>query len=405
MSIWHTLGTAFRAIGGHRLRSVLTTLGILFGIAAVICTVGVGTASSASINQRFAGLGTDLLTVTPGTTTTGGVTTGAGTASTLTVADVTALSDPRSTPDVATVAPVVQSRQTLAEGASSWTTTVQGSTAGWLDANARALSSGVFLSPDDVAGNAQRVVLGSTAAGNLGAHVGDTVSIGGTPFVVAGILQSSGGLAFANQDDLAVIPLTTAQDMFNGGNYASVQRILLSARSSDVIGAASGEADAVLRNVHGIAPGATADYTIQTQTSFLSTARSISQTLSVLLASIAAISLLVGGIGVMNIMLVSVTERTTEIGLRKALGATPADLVRQFLVEAATLSSLGGLLGVALALGAGVVLPRVANIGITITVVPVAVSVAVAAGVGLVFGVVPALRAARLTPITALRGQ
>jgi putative ABC transport system permease protein len=234
--------------------------------------------------------------------------------------------------------------------------------------------------------------------------VGDSITVNRVPFTVVGILATVGGQGFQNGDDLGVAPITTVHDVLVGGDPNSVQRILLSARSSDTVGSAYQEADQLLLNTHGIS-GGQADFTIQAQSSFLSTAQSVTTTLTILLASVAAISLLVGGIGVMNIMLVSVTERTSEIGLRKALGATPGDLLRQFLVEASTLSFVGGLLGVGAGLLAGLLIPRFTGIGVSITATPVLIAVVVAAGVGLIFGVYPAARAARLAPIEALRAQ
>ncbi len=253
--------------------------------------------------------------------------------------------------------------------------------------------------------HAQVIVLGATTATDLNAITGDQVTIGGNPFQVIGILTSSGSTGFTNNDDLAVIPITTAQDEVTGGSPNSVQRILLSASSSSTIGSAYDEADQLLLQTHHITNAAAADFSITSASTLASTAASVTTTLTILLASVAAISLLVGGIGVMNIMLVSVTERTQEIGLRKALGATPRDLLRQFLIEAATLSFVGGVLGVGAALLAGFLVPRLANIAVTITAAPVIIAVAVAAGVGLIFGVYPAARAARLAPIAALRAE
>jgi putative ABC transport system permease protein len=405
MSLMRTFETGLRGITGHRLRSILTTLGILFGVAAVICTVGIGQASSDSVTTRIAALGTNLLTVSPGSTFAGGVFGGGGTASTLTMDDVRGLSSRDNAPDIQAVAPIVQTRKTMISTSSNWSTNVQGSTPDWLVSNARTISSGRFFSSDDVKAHAQSVVLGVTTAGNLGVGVGDSVSIGSANFSVVAILAQSGGLAFQNGDDLAVVPITTAQDELTGGNPNGVQRILLSARSADTVGSAYQEANQLLTATHHITDPTSADFTITSQSSFLSTAQQVTTTLTILLASVAGISLLVGGIGVMNIMLVSVTERTSEIGLRKALGATPGDLLRQFLIEAATLSLLGGVLGVALALLAGTLVPRFTSIAVTITPEPVLIAVAVAAGVGLIFGVYPALRAARLAPIEALRAQ
>jgi putative ABC transport system permease protein len=405
MNLLRTFDTGMRGLLGHRLRSVLTTLGILFGVAAVICTVGIGTASANSVNSRIAALGTNLLTISGGSTVTGGVRGGGGSANTLTMSDVTGLQDKQDAPDVAAVAPVVSGQATLVSSNSNWSTNVQGSGPGWLVTDARTVATGNFFTQQQVDKHAQVVVLGVTTAAQLGVTVGDQVTISGSPFAVIGVLTASGGSAFTNGDDLAVVPITTAQDQITGGSPNSVQRILLSATSSSTIGSAYTEADQLLLQTHHILNPAAADFTITSPSSLASTATSVTTTLTVLLASVAAISLLVGGIGVMNIMLVSVTERTQEIGLRKALGATPRDLLRQFLIEASTLSFAGGVLGVGAGLLAGILVPKLAGIAVTITATPVIVAVVVAAGVGLIFGVYPAARAARLAPIAALRAE
>ena len=405
MSLRQTFQTGVRGLLAHRLRSILTTLGILFGVAAVISTVGIGRASTDSVTNRIASLGTNLLTISPGSTVSGGVFGGAGSANTLTMDDVRGLSDKQNAPDIQAIAPVVQARKTIVSASTNWNTSVQGSTPDWLITNARTVSQGRFFTAADVASHAQGVVLGSTTAANLGVTVGDSVTIGAGQFQVIAILTPSGGVAFQNGDDIAVVPVTTAQGEITGTAPNSVQRILLSATSSGTVGSAYAEARQLLLETHHVTDATAADFTITSQSSFLSTAQAVTNTLTILLASVAAISLLVGGIGVMNIMLVSVTERTAEIGLRKALGATPADLLRQFLIEAATLSLVGGLLGVGAALLAGNLVPKFTTIAVTITPEPVVIAVAVAAGVGLIFGVYPAVRAARLAPIEALRAQ
>ncbi len=405
MSLLRTFQTGLRGLTGHRLRSILTTLGILFGVAAVISTVGIGKASADSVTSRIASLGTNLLTISPGSTFAGGVFGGGGSANTLTMDDVSGLRSKDNAPDIQAVAPVVQTRKSLISTSSNWSTSVQGSTPDWLLTNARSVGQGSFFTNTDVASHKQSVVLGTTTAANLGVGIGDSITIGPAAFQVIGILTQSGGLAFQNGDDLAVVPITTAQDELTGGSPNSVQRVLLSATSSATVGSAYQEADQLLLATHHITSAASADFTITSQSSVLSTASAVTNTLTILLASVAAISLLVGGIGVMNIMLVSVTERTREIGLRKALGATPGDLLRQFLFEAAILSVLGGLMGVAVALLAGALVPRFTSIAVTIPPEPVLIAVAVAAAVGLVFGVYPAMRAARLAPIEALRAE
>jgi len=404
VSLAHTIETGLRSLLGHRLRSVLTTLGILFGVAAVIATVGIGQASSDSVTARITSLGTNLLTISSGSSVTGGVFGGAGSANTLTMSDVSGLQDRQSAPDIQAVAPVTQGRASLVSSSGNWSTTVSGSTAGWLLTNSRTVGAGTFISTQDSATRAQVIVLGSTTASNLGVGVGDLVLVKQIPFEVIGVLAQAGSQGFGNQDDLAVVPITTAQDELFGGS-GSVQRILLSATSAGTVGSAYLEANQILLQTHHVTDPSLADFTITSQTQVLSTAQAVTQTLTILLASVAAISLLVGGIGVMNIMLVSVTERTSEIGLRKAIGATPGDLFRQFVIEAGTLTALGGLLGVATGLAVGYIVPRAANIAVTITPLPVLTAVGVAVAVGLVFGVYPALRAARLAPIEALRAQ
>ena len=405
MSLLRTFETGLRGIGAHRLRSILTTLGILFGVAAVICTVGIGQASSDQVNAQIAALGTNLLTITPGSTSAGGIFGGAGSASTLTMSDATGLADKANAPDIQAVAPVVQARETMVSSSSNWSTTVSGSTPAWLVANARSMLAGAFFSASDVTDHAQKMVLGSTTATDLGVSVGDSVTVGKVPFTVVGILNTVGGQGFQNGDDLAVVPITAAQDVLTGGSPNSVQRILLSATGSGTVGSAYQEADQLLMVTHGITSAAGADFTIQAQSSFLSTAQSVTTTLTILLASVAAISLLVGGIGVMNIMLVSVTERIAEIGLRKALGARRSDILRQFLLEAAVISAVGGLLGVGLGGASTFALDRFTSL-VTVFSPPVAaIGLMIAAGIGLVFGVLPALRAARLEPIVALRGS
>ncbi len=403
MSLLRTFETGLRGIAAHRLRSILTTLGILFGVAAVISTVGIGQASSNAVNSRIASLGTNELTITGGSSVSGGVRGGAGSAQTLTLADVTGLSDSSNAPDIVAVAPENQTSTTVINGSVNSTTTVEGSSAQWLTANSRSLAGGSFFTTTNVANHALDAVLGSTTASNLGAGVGSQVTIASTPFTVVGVLQSSGGAGFTNPDDVVVIPITTDQDLLVGQGH--VQRIVIASGSAATVGSAYAEANQLLLQTHHITNSTAADFSIVNQSSFLSTAQSVTTTLTLLLASIAAISLLVGGIGVMNIMLVTVTERTTEIGLRKALGATPADVLRQFLIEAATLSVVGGILGVATALAVGVLLPHFTTIGIAITPLPVVVAVGVAAAVGLIFGVYPAARASRLAPIVALRSQ
>ncbi|HEX2903244.1 MAG TPA: ABC transporter permease [Jatrophihabitans sp.] len=409
MSWWETLRTGWDAIRSHRLRSTLTTLGILIGIAAVVLTVGLGEGAQQKVSSQISALGSNLLLISPGSSTTsGGVRGGLGSSSTLTVQDATALSSKVNAPDIAAVAPATQRSESLTAASSNWTTTVVGTTPDWLSVRARSLSEGRFLSQADDDTAAAVTVLGPTTASELFGFqdpVGQNVVISNTPYTVIGVLKSAGSSSTSNLDDQAIVPLTTATDrIFGGSTRDSVQSIYVQAASAGALSAAYQEADAALLMRHH-ASAVSADFSITAQQSLLNTATSVSRTLTILLASIAALSLLVGGIGVMNIMLVSVTERTREIGLRKALGARPAMIRRQFLLEASLLGVAGGLLGAVLGVLGAEVLPPFINDPIAISPTAIVVAIVVAVAIGVVFGTYPATRAARLAPIDALRSE
>jgi len=407
MSWWETLRSGFEAIVSHRMRSALTVLGILIGIAAVILTVGLGEGATAKVNSAISALGTNLLIVTPGSTTTGLVRGGFGSASTLTYDNAQALSDRTDCPDIVGVAPQVSRPDaTLVAGTENWSTTVYGSTPDWLAVRDRSIALGSFFNQQEVTDDDNVVVLGETTAEYLGLFdpIGQTVEINNVPFTVIGVLASAGSSSTSeNEDDMAVVPISTAQEELTGSS--SVSTIYLEAGSASTMGAAYDEATDELLALHGITDPADADFTITSQTSLANTATSVDNTLTVLLAGIAAISLLVGGIGVMNIMLVSVTERVREIGLRKALGATPRVILRQFLVEASALGLAGGVLGAALGIVGALVIPHFISNSIAISGPATAGAIVVAMLIGVFFGAYPASRAARLAPIDALRSE
>ena len=404
-----TLRTGLEAIRAHRLRSGLTMLGILIGIAAVILTVGLGEGASAQIRAQINSLGTNLLIITPGSaTSSGGVNGPLGSAATLTVQDAGALASKADAPDIALVAPTSAAPQTLIAGTANWTTSMVGTTPGWLEARARTIAEGRFLTSADEKNAAAVTVLGPTTAKKLfgtSDPLGQTVNVNGVPLQVVGVLTSAGSTSSAtDEDDQALVPLPTMEQRIGGNSRTSVDTIYVEATSQATLSAADQEANTLLLNLHGVS-AANPDFTINSQQSLLSTATSVNKTLTVLLAGIAAISLLVGGIGVMNIMLVSVIERIREIGLRKALGATPRVIRRQFLLEASLLGLTGGVLGAATGLAGAVILPHLISDTITISPAAIVGSIVVAVVIGLVFGVYPASRAARLAPIDALRTE
>jgi putative ABC transport system permease protein len=404
-----TLRTGLEAVRTHRLRSALTMLGILIGIAAVILTVGFGEGASAQIRDQINSLGTNLLIITPGSaTSSGGVNGPLGSATTLTLRDADALASKAAAPDIAVVAPVSMTGDTLTAGTANWSTSVVGTTPGWLQARARTMAAGRFLTAADEKDVADVTVLGPYTASKLFGHsdpIGQTVSINGLPLEVVGVLTSAGSSASAtDEDDEAIVPLSTLNEQIGGVSRTSVNTIYVEATSSATLSAAYQEADTLLLNLHGVT-ASDPDFTVNSQQSLLSTAGSVNKTLTILLAGIAAISLLVGGIGVMNIMLVSVTERIREIGLRKALGATPRVIRRQFLVEASLLGLAGGVLGSGVGLVGAIVLPHLISSSVAISPAATAGAIAVAMLIGLIFGVYPAGRAARLAPIDALRTE
>ncbi|CAI9419594.1 ABC transporter permease [Nocardioides sp. T2.26MG-1] len=408
MSWLETFRAGVEAVRAHRLRSALTMLGIVIGISSVILTVGLGQGAQNQVKDQISALGSNLLIVSPGSSTdSSGLRGGFGSASTLTLQDAAAIGDDSVVPDAAAVAPTTSGSVSLTAGETNWTTSVAGTTTSWLGVRARELSSGRFFTDAEVEQTANVVVLGPDTASELfsfGSPVGQTVIVDGTELTVIGVLASTGSSSSgSSEDDVAVMPIGTAK-LVTGASGSSVSTIYVEAASAETLGAAYQEVQALLLNLHGVAES-DADFSIATQDSLVETANSTNRTLTVLLGGIAAISLLVGGIGVMNIMLVSVTERVREIGLRKALGATPRVIRRQFLVEASVLGLAGGVLGVGLGVLGAQVLPGLIDQPVAVSVVATLGAIGTALALGIGFGVYPASRAARLTPIDALRSE
>ncbi len=391
---------AVSRLAAARLRAVLTMLGIIIGVGSIVALVSVAQGATSGITDRIQSLGTNLLTVQPGSTTSGFVRMGAGSATTLTLGDAEAIAG---LTDVAAVAPEVSTQAVVVAGDENTTTSIVGTTADYLAVRTFEIWQGSFLT--DVANeeSLRVAVLGSTTADDLGLDadaIGSEILVGGIPFRVVGILQAKGTSSGSSQDDQVLVPITTAQRYFVAGT--KVRSIAVSVASADAIDLTKARLTAVLQERHGT-DGTNDDFNIADQAQLLDTFSSVTGLLALLLGGIASISLVVGGIGIMNIMLVSVRERTREIGIRKAIGARGSDILLQFLVEALVLSLLGGLIGIVLGVVASAVIAAIAGWGFSFSPLTVVVAVGFSLIVGVVFGVWPARQAARLDPITALR--
>ena len=395
------LRLALARLGTSRLRAALTMLGIVIGVASVVALVGIVQGATSSITKQLEGLGTNLVTVNPGATLSGFTRQAAGSSTTLTFDDATAIG--RLT-GVAAVAPEISIQKLVVDGGQNTTTSIVGTTSAYATVRNFAVWQGSFLTQAAVDHSLRVAVLGATTATDLelgASDLGATIEIGGLPFTVIGILQPKGGAGALNQDDQILIPITTARAKFVGGT--SLRTIGVSVATADQIPRVKAEIETALRGRHGLASGAADDFTILDQAQLLSTVGNVTGLLTALLAGIGSISLLVGGIGIMNIMLVSVRERTREIGIRKAIGARSRDILLQFLIEALTISVIGGLCGLVIGIIASAAIGQIGGWGLQVNPVVPLVAVAFSLAVGVVFGVWPARQAARLDPIAALR--
>jgi putative ABC transport system permease protein len=403
MPIWILLRVAGRALSRNVLRSSLTMLGVIIGVAAVIATLAIGEGAKSSIQAQIASLGSNVVMVMAGSLSRGGVYTGSGTQTTLTEADVRAVE--RECQFVDRASPAVRSGGQVVYGAQNWSTSLYGADEDYADIRQWSLASGVFYSVNDVRGATKVCVLGQTVARQLFGDedpVGKTIRIRSLPFRVVGLLAPKGTSAMGqDQDDIILLPYTTVQKRLM--REPRIGSMILSVRRPEDIPLAVDEVSALLRQRHHIQPGQDDDFFVRSQQEISEAAEESSHVMTVLLGSIGAVSLLVGGIGIMNIMLVSVTERTREIGIRLAVGAKGRDILLQFLSEAAVLSLAGGLLGVALGFGVARIVAAAAHWPTLITPQSVILAFAFAAAVGIFFGYYPAVKASRQDPIEALR--
>lgn len=401
---WESVLIAFEGLKANKLRAFLTMLGIIIGVGAVVAMISLGLGVQQKIQNSIAGLGSNLLIVTPGANSpSGGVRLAAGSNITLTKQDAKAIGQQIS--GINSVAPAVSQQFQVIHGNQNWKTSVQGTTPEFLAIRSFEVASGRFFSTSDEDTRARVAVIGQTVANNLFGDVspvGQTMRIGQAPFRVIGVLGSKGQSSMgSDQDDVVIVPLTTAQERLMGISY--VHNISIQVDNDEIMDRVQENVATLLRSRHHIAQNASDDFTVRNLTALMTTMQETTGTLTLFLGSVAAISLVVGGIGIMNIMLVSVTERTREIGIRKALGATYNNILLQFMIEAIVIGVTGGLLGILLGVAGARVVSLVAGWNTVISFAAIIGAFTVSVMIGLFFGIYPARKAALLDPIDALR--
>jgi putative ABC transport system permease protein len=414
MKIFKYFQVAFESVIAHKLRAFLTMLGIIIGVSAVLITMGIGRGAAGNITDRIESQGTNLLTIMAGASSSGGIAGASGSAGTLTIGDVEALQDKQLHPNIDLVAAEYTGSEQLVNESNNSQSTVAGITADYATVRNLEIASGRLLTAEEITNQAQVVVLGSELATDLyeGENpVGLTVRIGAQPFQVVGVLEESGGFGRDSSDNRAFVSIGLAQGyLFSADRYRGdyvVSNIYVQGVDANTLEEAEKEIEMTLRLRHSLLADTENDFSIMNQASLLETASDIAATLTIFLGAIGAVSLVVGGIGIMNIMLVSVTERTREIGLRKAIGAHDSDILMQFLVEALVLCFLGGVLGIGLAFGLAGLLAQLPAMTFTVDIQQDSLILALGFSLitGLVFGIYPAMRATQLDPIEALRTE
>lgn len=403
MNFLESIRVSLRALRANKLRTALTMLGIIIGVAAVIAMVGIGNGATASITSQIQGMGSNLLTISPGQSNSGGVKGGAGSSNSLTMDDVAKIQIGTA---VKAVAPVASSNAQVVLSSGNTSTTITGTTEGFEVIKNVTMARGRYITKEDVSSSARVAVLGPTVVENLlgdanGNIIGKIIKINNVPFQVIGVTTATGSTGMQSSDDMITAPITTVQARLIGKK--TVRSILVSASSEALMQTAQDEITATLRKAHKIQAGKDNNFRVQNQADMLATMQNITKTMTMLLGGIAGISLLVGGIGIMNIMLVSVTERTREIGIRKAIGAKSTDILLQFLIEAVVLSVLGGGIGIALGYGGSSLAGKALTLSTSISPTSVLMAFCFSAAIGIIFGVFPARKAAAMDPIDALR--
>ncbi len=398
---------AWRAMGANRLRTFLTMLGMVIGVSAVVLMLAIGQGAQYSVDQSISSMGSNLFIILSGSSTSGGLRMGSGAIPTLTVADAQAIGE---LPEISAVAPAVPGIAQVVYGSNNWSTSVYGTTPAYLTVRNWTVAKGYPFTDSDVRSATRVALLGQTVVDNLFGDedpINKTIRIKQSPYLVIGVLGAKGqSLDGRDQDDTIIIPVTTAQRKLFGTQFQGTVRFIMSqAASAQLMPEAEKAMTALLRQRHHIQEGAESDFTIRNLTALMNTAAQATKVMSIMLGAIASISLLVGGIGIMNIMLVSVTERTREIGIRVAIGARQRDILMQFLMEAVIISISGCTVGVLLGVGGAALVNRIAEIAVVITGASILMAFMVAACVGVFFGFYPARKAALLKPIDALRYQ
>ncbi|MBY0578252.1 MAG: ABC transporter permease [Burkholderiales bacterium] len=398
---------AWRAMGANRLRTFLTMLGMVIGVGAVVLMLAIGQGAQYSVDQSISSMGSNLFIILSGSSTSGGLRMGAGATPTLTVGDAQAISE---LSNISAVAPAAPGTAQVVYGSNNWSTQVFGTTPAYLAVRDWNVAAGYAFTDSDVRSATRVALLGKTVANNLFGDedpVNKTIRIKQSPYLVVGVLAVKGqSLDGRDQDDSILIPVTTAQRKLFGTQFqGTVRFIMAQGISAQAMPAAERDMTELLRQRHHVQEGAESDFTVRNLTALANTAAQATRVMSVMLGAIASISLLVGGIGIMNIMLVSVTERTREIGIRIAIGARQRDILTQFLMEAIFISVSGCTIGIVLGVGGAVIVNQTAEIAVVITGSSIVMAFMVAACVGIFFGFYPARKAARLKPIDALRYQ